>query len=209
MPYDVYNGRYALLVETDGNDYGMDYLKELLISNQKFLPHNVILLKNATATWDNFKKAISEFSGKVNENDIVYVGTSSHGSPGGCSFKDVFVNYTVMNDVLNGVKAGKMLVTVFACFAESAIEPLKYGICPRVVVDIGPNWIYNTLTTKYGALENEPKLSLFDVNENGYVSIAEIIETAINYISESRIVSFADSNDIASSFYLGDFEIQD
>lgn len=220
MPWDVYNGRYALLVRTDNITRPVDDMGSFLINEQKFLPQNVMKLTYTNATAENFKQAISDLSHKVNGNDIVYVGLMGHGGHGTFGFNDGKGNdqpenlkdimyYKDMDKILDTIKPKEMLITIFACYSETALEPLKEGPSPRVFADICPHWFYNT-SENYPNFAGAPEPKVFDTNGDRFVSIDESLKIAAEYQRESgKGVNVADKDNIASKLYLGDFKIQD
>lgn len=216
-PYNVHNGRYAILIEPDKDGRQMSDMQKFLVNEQKFQPQNVILLEYTNATIENFKKAVSELSCKVSENDIVLVGMNGEGINGSFCFNDGKGNfvggskpmsYKDIDSALDSIKPMKMLVTVSACQAETAIEPLKEAPSPRVVAHIEPNWLYR-ISKNYLALDRGPPRKLFDLDENGYVSIDETIKVATEYQTGAPSVDVADLGNIAPDFYLGEFKVQD
>jgi len=213
LPWDVHNERYALILYTgDATDIlSHAGLRKFLIEDMKFMSQNVIYLQGSNATFDNFKNAILQLENKVTENDIVYISLNGHGSKGFFCFADPkSVRYEEIDKYLDRLKPMKMLVVVNACKNWSAVEPLKEGPSPRVVFTQSD--IYFTQTSKNfprGFYAPEPKG--FDLNGNGYVSLAEIFKVIddimVKYGGDRPIVS--DPYNLAPTFYLGDLRIDD
>lgn len=216
LPYNVYNGRYAVLVGTWRGGGGMNIMESFLISEQKFLPQNVINLSYKNATIENFVKACSDLSHKANENDIVCVCFSGNGTvdyfwfndgKGSSQSWDAIMNYADIDNYLDNIKPMKMLTTVAANGSYGAIKPLEEGPSPRVVADIEPSWL-NSVSRNYFNIDGPFPPNVWDLDENGYVSVDEVIKAAANQTSAPSVVDVADKDNIAPYFYLGDFEVQ-
>jgi len=93
-PYDVYNGRYALLIDTATpadlplEQSDADCMYNFLVVNEKVPSQNVIKLTGPFATITNFKSAVLNLSEKVSKNDFVYIALSGHGNFDDFGFND-------------------------------------------------------------------------------------------------------------------------
>ncbi|MCW4010040.1 MAG: hypothetical protein NWF05_05415 [Candidatus Bathyarchaeota archaeon] len=215
-PYNVYNGRYALVLETTPGRGAGDTLASFLVDEQKFEPGNVIKLCGNNATKDNFIQAIEEVSQKATENDMVYISFDGHGGRGAFCFNDGEGNnqgisrdngllWTEINDYLEPLnKAGKMLITTFSCAGDAPVSALSGP--RRVVSDIPQYWVNNSAGL-YEKVDKTPEAKLFDLDGNGYVSINELFKTSNKYSVDPDQFSIADKSGIAPDLYLGDFEV--
>jgi hypothetical protein len=142
------------------------------------------------------------------------VGLNSLGEPGHFITHDGSnPTYISINQHLNSLEPREMLITVFACYSDQAVGDLKEGPSPRVVADINSHWFYGTLKNYQSILgfsiQGVPEPRVFDIDKNGYVSVGESLRTAIKYQVESTGgVTIADKDNIAWTFYLGDFKVQ-
>jgi hypothetical protein len=233
QPFEVYNERYAVLVDTDKPQQLYNSMRDMasfLLNEEKFLTQNVVLLESTNATVNNFKQAISNLSEKATENDIVYIGLSSHGSDGALCFNDGHgvnngpegMTYVDIDKIIDQIKSRATVVTVFACWCHTALEPLKSGPSPRIVLTMTPEWFFAT-SAKYengwSALPSQYDIPIYDtqydVDHNGYVSIGESWTTLVK--AQGRYYSYhpdqrqkngmTDTSDISQSLYFGDFEV--
>lgn len=216
LPYSVHNGRYALLVGTQRGGGGMNIMESFLINEQKFLPQDIINLSYENATVENFVKACSDLSHNANENDVIFVCFSGQGAADYFGFNDgkgnnqsseAVMNYTDIDSYLDSIEPMKMLITVAAGYSHSAIKPLEKGPSPRVVVDIEPGWL-NSVSRNYFSIDSPFPPDVWDIDQNGYVSVDEVIKTATCQTSAPSAVNAADIDNMAPYFYLGDFEVQ-
>jgi hypothetical protein len=216
LQYDVGNGRYALLVGTGRGSGGMNVIERFLISEEEFLPQNIINLSYENATMENFSEAVSDLSKKASENDIVCVCLSGQGTNDCFYFNDgngndksshAAMSFMDIDNYLDSIRPMKMLVTVAVSSSINAIERLREGSSPRVVASIEPHWL-NSVSTEYFNVDAPSPPSAWDTDANGYVSVAEVIETATNQTTAPSVVNVADGDSIAPYFYLGDLEVQ-
>lgn len=217
-PYDHYNGRYAIILRTDPNASSGSTLASYLIDQQGFEPENVIKLLGNNGTKDNFTQAISEISHKANADDLVYIAFDGHGGTGAFCFNDGKGNiqamsrdngllWTEIKDLLEPLKAGKMLITTYSCGGADSIEPLSGP--NRVVADMPQLWVVNS-SGVYEPVDKSPEAKLFDLDGNGYVSFAEIYKIFCEYQTGARpdLVKMSDESGIAPDLYLGDFQVR-
>jgi hypothetical protein len=219
LPYSVYNGRYALLADSEnpsdfpGITFGMECIADFLVTAHGFLEQNVRKIIGNNDTVENFKKEVTWISGNSDANSIVYIGLSGHGAPGVFCFNDGYgdtksslLTYSDINSILNSINSKTMLITIEACDSNSAIEPLKDGNSERVIIDFGPHWFY-LASKRYSAYGYSIAPEQIDIDKNGHISVAESIEAATKYQTEAPSVDFADINKIAGTLFFGDFDI--
>jgi hypothetical protein len=119
----------------------------------RFKPENVILLTNAKATRSNILNAINDLFYKVQEDDLVFIYVSSHGSqkqtdkgPTGIGYivthdanlKDIFVNaldYESFSKQASLLKARRKVVFLDTCFSGQASTGSKALSIEGVGVD--------------------------------------------------------------------------
>jgi hypothetical protein len=243
-PYDIYNGRYAIVVRTDENTTWAEELKNFFVNQQKFERNNVIKLEGNNATTENFGNAVSDIALRAGANDIVIISMQSHSNRQFFCFNDgngtnnsveYSISYGSMDKIIDAIKPGKMLITIAGCGLDAPVEPLTAGHSHRVVTDIDFHWIFNIHheydLSSYGRLGRAPLKFLDgsnnvlvrdsagfmhhnayideDLDGNGYVSVDEMLRTADKYQFEAASVTVSDKGNIASKFYLGDFNIND
>jgi len=213
LPWNVYNGRYALILYT-GNATGIlthADLRKFLIEDMKFSPQNVVYLQGSNATFENFKNAILQWENKVNKSDIVYISLFGHGDVGIFQFGDKkIVRYEEIDKYIDKLKPMKMLVVITACKVWSAVEPLKEGPSPRIVFT--QDDIYFTqISRRFPRGFYAPEPEAFDLDRNGYVSLAEIFKVIddimVKYGGDRPIIS--DPHNLAPTFYLGDLRVRE
>jgi hypothetical protein len=233
MPWNVHNGRYALIVETTNYTEGVNNMYNFLTKEQKFSPENVITLAYTNATKENFQQAVSNLSHKVGGNDIVFIGLSGHGDDGVFIFNDgkgnpqainAAMHYKDIDARLDTIKSNATVIDVSACGQVSALEPLKDGPSPRVVTTIGTDWIsavsknYTNSFIQCLPIQFDPvKPKEYDIDGNGYVSIGESFETMMKsmkrYLSEypDQAVKYGimDTSNISKRLFLGGFSVSD
>ena len=213
LPWNVYNGRYILLLATE--DYGsVKMIREFFITHYKCLPQNVVELVNASATFTNFVKTISDWEHKITKNDIIFIVLEGHGHIGIFQFSDKIVKYEEINKHLNKLQPMKLLIEVGACYGESSFPILKNDPSPRVVTN-GLNVEYFTQlvpTPWLGRIHRAPEPEGFDLDKNDYVSVAEIMDVQ-RYIYETKhyggIADYEDPYNLLSKFYLGDLRVRE
>jgi hypothetical protein len=212
LPWNVYNGRYILLLGTE-ESYARKF-RDFFITHYKCLPQNVVELVGPNATFTNFAKTISDWEHKVTKNDIVFINLRGHGNVGIFQFSDRVVNYQEINEHLTKLQPMKLWIGINACFGESAFPILKYGPSPRVITQ-GLNMVYFTQlvpTPQLGREDYAPEPEGFDLNKNGYVSVAEIIDVQ-KYIYETKNygskVLVEDPYNLLPKLYLGDLRVRE
>jgi hypothetical protein len=79
-PYDAYNGRYAIIIDTWTLNYTSsgEKLASFLVNQEQFEPNKVIELVGNDATKANFIQAVSNISLRAGVNDIVYISLDGH-----------------------------------------------------------------------------------------------------------------------------------
>jgi hypothetical protein len=230
----VYNGRYALLVSTGNETSTIDKMYSFLTNEQKFQPQDIKKLASTNATEANFRQALSELSHKVSGNDIFYAILDGHGGKSGEVGFFVFndgkgnnqnvnpvMTYKSMNTLFNPIKSKATVITVSACDAVTALEPLKEGPSPRVVMTMPANWFFATSKNySLGAPSlqyDSVKPKDYDIDGNGYVSVKESFETQMRsmqrFLSENperaSTYGMIDPHNVSKDTYLGEFSVSD
>lgn len=215
-PYNVYNGRYAINLDTNEQTINSDGLAQSdFLAQEKFDPSNIIKLTYKEATKDNFVKAVSDLSAKMSNNDIIYITLSGHGNIDHFAFNDGkgnnrnvensnIMTYTDMDRVLDTVREGKMILTLGACNSEAALKVIEDGNVPRVVLGDCGYWFSDLKEGGNKGMGLEP--SIYDLDKNRHVSVKEVLETAEKYSEEDGV--FSDRGNISSGLYLGDIEVK-
>lgn len=232
----VYNARFVILVYVDrskthdapiSNSNSLQRVKqplmEFFVEKEKIPAENVFLLVGNWedgATPSNFEEAVSRVAQRSDAESLVFVFLSGHGGgdPPVMWFADGkgyevgdSLRYTEIGEVLNEIECKEMLVGVFSCARERALEPLARGaLYPRAVVYAAREII--------GAMGEDIRFfSISDViygNGDGYVSLAEAADFLINDFNlvggggekpfpPEKIMS--DESNIAPTIYLGDY----
>jgi hypothetical protein len=218
-PYNVYNGRYAIILTTDPNSTAGDILEKFLINEQKFETRKIVKLVGNDGTKVNFLQAISDVSHRATENDLVYISFDGHGNREGFAFNDgngdinsgynPSMTFTEIDKEIDNIKAGKLLITTSSCAGDAPVSIISGP--KRVVADVGQYWVTNT-AGMYQTLGASPGAKLFDLDGNGYVSFDEIFKIFSKYQTEGSpewYAKMSDSDGIAPSLYLGDYRVAD
>lgn len=79
LPYDVYNERIALFLNTHEIHQSMDTLFEFLINQQKFEENNIFKLTCSDATIENFNQTSKELSKLSDRNSLFFAFFEWHG----------------------------------------------------------------------------------------------------------------------------------
>ena len=215
MPWDVYNPRYALLVDPLEDTTGAKNMKTFLIEDQKFLPENVISLEYKNATLKNLNNAASELSHKVNKDSMVFIVLNGHGGDEVFCLNDgqgnnqtgkAIISAYDLDNIFDPIKAGKTFITIGACLGQTLLEPLKNGLTPRAVTNTDPAYFVAT-SKRYEGFGALPSPSSYDKDKNGYNSLGEVVRMAQINLTEKNdtgIPNIVDTDNIADSFYLGD-----
>jgi hypothetical protein len=235
MPWDVYNGRYFINLETR-NSPGMlrkaDYMHSFLTEEQKIPSENIKNLIYTDATKENLEKAVSEISQKTNKNDTVFIRLSAEGVKDyivlndgkGDFYLNEGMSYKNMDKLFDSIKS-KTVIFISACQSKTALEPLKDGPAPRVVMTMPADWIFAT-SKKYPNDFMQAQAGQYDfiapedydIDDNRYVSFRESYETMMKsmerYLSihpEERNTTYGiiDSDNISGETYLGGFSVSD
>jgi hypothetical protein len=212
MPWDVYNGRYALIVYTEPTNG--DYLANFLVNNENFNQSNVIKLNFKDATFDNFNREVAKLSEKVGTNDIVLITLNGHGNndifgfndgKGNAQGPDGSVNYSEIAQKIEPLNAWKTLIINSACYSETGVDILGNGK-NVVAANLEPHCIFELNVPKEQASRSAYPANV-DSNGDGFPSISEIINFANEKQGYAVIVS--DRDNIVQNFYLGDFSVRD
>jgi len=204
---------------------------QFLTNEQKFLPSNIYELISTNATIAKFKQSTEELAQKTNPDDIVIITFNGHGGDGRFCFNDGYGNnqksninmlYKEIDNCLDGIKSYVTVITVSACYSKTALEPLKEGTFPRVVITMDNCW-FSSISKNYlnPAMAHLPKQYYYikpedyDINGNEYVSIKESWDT--RHKCQQRYFSqhpeqenkdgLMDISNISSDLYLGDFSL--
>jgi hypothetical protein len=215
LPWNIYNGRYILLLHTlpeGGED--IREIRKFFITHYKCLPQNVVELIESNATFTNFVRTISDWEHKVTKNDIIFISLQGHGNVGIFGFNDRVVKYEEINEHLNKLQPMKFLINIGACYAESALPILKNGPSPRAIVTPLTMFYFAQLvpTPLLGRVHYAPEPEGFDLDKNGYVSVAEIIDVQNNIYKTKHYGNNASAEDpynLLPKFYLGDLRVRE
>lgn len=234
MPWDVYNPRLVLLVETTDDPTMIEKINSMysfLTEEQKIPEGNVKKLVYTDATKENIEKAISEISQKADKNSLFFCGISSHGGEGYIVLNDgngdfkhgPVMSYTNLDKLVDKV-ISPTVISVSACDKETALEPLKDGPAPRVVMTMPADWIFAT-SKKYPNIDIESMPTQYDyvapedydTNRDGFVSFRESYETMM--ASMKRFLSthpeitntygIVDTDSISDKTFLGGYSVFD
>lgn len=232
LPYNKYNGRYAILVDTYQEGNTADCMYSYLTNEQKFKPENVRKLSYKSATIGAFKGAVSDFSKVVDRDSILYVMLEGHGNIDAFSFNDgrgnnwgvgTGVMYEEVGKILEPVKSNVTIISVKACEKIGAINSLKIQSSTYVVVTMGGDFIFgaseNYVNAYTGGKQFDPVIRKdYDIDGNGFVSIGESYQTQMKsmerYLQESpeqaqQALKYGSSDlELASKIYLGDFSVR-
>jgi hypothetical protein len=229
--YDVFNGRYAIIVYTININWtsSAENVASLLIEEEKFDSNNVIKLVGNDATKTNFIQAISSISQKAVRNDLVYVSLSGHsnreifgfndGKGDANSGKNPVMTYSEIDNVIDTITYGKMLITISGCGNDAPLPPLSTGHSQRVVSDVSQGWI-SGISNRFQRIGTQPVgdrkgtfpvAKMYDLNGNGYVSFDEIFKTCDKDQTECApdFLQMSDKDGIAPNLYFGDFNVND
>ena len=124
------------------------------------------------------------------------------------SGKNPVMSYIDLDNVIDSISAGRMLITISGCGGTAPLEPLSNGHSQRIVSDIESHWLYN-ISEVYPKLDHAPKSGIFDLDRNGFVSLDEIVKTVPKYATVNPSAHISDKDGIATTFYLGDFKVND
>jgi hypothetical protein len=225
LPWNVYNGRYAILVDTWNISRTVDSMRSFLVNEQGYLPENIIVLFDQNATKSNWEHAVSKVSAVADRNSLVYVMFNTHGNINGLVLKEsdngiVTMKYEDIGTDLDTIRSNATAVSIFACRSELALDHLKIKNSPYIVVTMPPDFIFATSknydnlysnTEQYAPLE----FGDYDPDGNGYVSIGESFnaqmksmeEYLVNHPEQALKEGISNPDDI--EFYFGDFSIKD
>jgi hypothetical protein len=212
LPWNVYNGRYILLLCTHKGEYYIPEIRKFFITHYKCLPQNVVELIDSNATFNNFAKTISDWEHKVTKNDIVFIQLVGHGNVGIFEFNDKVVKYEEINEYLNKLQPMKFLIDIGACYGESAFPILKNGPSPRAITRPLNALYFTQLVPTPGRIHYAPEPEGFDLDGNGYVSVAEIIDVQNNIYKTMHYgtnVLTEDPYNLLPKFYLGDLRVRE
>jgi hypothetical protein len=197
LPYDVYNGRYVVLLDTFGdfsetpNIRSSDSMYQFLTKEQKIPSSNIYNLIYTNATKDKFRQVTEELSHKVNGNDLFLTTLVGHGLTGVFAFNDGqgqnqnvslgnIGSYMEIDSYLDKIKSYATVITLSACYCDSGLEPLKEGPSSRVVLIMTSPWFFGTSKNYLNsAMSGGPKQYYYikpedyDIDGNGYVSVKE------------------------------------
>ncbi|PVX25225.1 MAG: hypothetical protein CW691_05225 [Candidatus Bathyarchaeum sp.] len=229
LPYDVYNGRYAIIIDTDENTVAGDSAYYFLTDEQKFDSKKVVKLTYKKATIDDFQRAVTEFSSSIEKNSFFYLMFESHGSTTGVWFNDgtgydtnatCYVHYDELGEILDQIHAKTTAITLYCCGQAGSINSLKITSSPYVLVTMPLAYVYGTsdvydnpYTRTYSYIASKD----YDFNGNGFVSLGESYG-ALRYSmtpfwnvnppeEEAKYGFFESEGGLTSKVYFGDFSV--
>jgi hypothetical protein len=226
LPWNVYNGRYAILVETNPNLMSrVNKMYDFLTNEEKFLNQNVTKLSSTQATIDYFKNACSDVQKKATKNDIVFISLDGDGNNGVFAFNDgkgdynsghcPKMTYVDINKCID-FKSRDTIVCTYACADNTALGPLMNGASSRAVINMSADWIFSA-SPKYtngvwGKQFSPIPLSDYDINGDGFVSLRDSYDTMIkslNKLHPELAIGYgiADPDRITDRLSLGDFQL--
>lgn len=211
MPTDVYNGRYAIVVNDGETQTSGTNLIDFLINGEKFEPDHVIGCLEENATRVNLVNAISKVSEQATENATVIISFCIESSDVGIGLRDGFMTYKELDSYIDNIKPQRMLITLFGCGGEAPIEPISKGHSQRVVSNLPLEWLYS-FSHNYPNTGNFPTALTMDKDSNNFISFEEILNTCaeVRALTDgNKPIAMSDIDDIASSLYLGDFSVND
>jgi hypothetical protein len=231
LPYDVYNGRYAVLVDTHENTATVDSMYNFLINEQRFLPENVIKLAYTNATISKLREAVSKISVATDRNSIVYVMLEGRGDITRFVLNDGYgenrnlanaISYKDIGTILDTIRSNATMVTLMCCESEGALESLKITSSPSVVITMPADWIFATserYSNAYSGTEQYKPIAIeaYDIDGNGFVSLGESFKTQMKSMEEYLVkhpeqalkYGISDPNNLAFRIFFGDFSIKD
>lgn len=86
------------------------------------------------ATSQSLKNAVQKIAGEADANSLVYVYLDGHSGTGYIKLADQRTPYEEIDGWLDKINAGLVIVNPDGCKSGSAIEPMKEGPCPRIVI---------------------------------------------------------------------------
>jgi len=211
------NDRYVILLDTGGSKT-VEEMYNFFVYKNNISSGNIIKLKGKNATTLNFENAISQITERADRNDMVYIFLESHGGKGticlyeGNTLKEI--KYEKIDNWTDKINAKKLAMCISACYSGSAIEYLKEGPCPRIVITAAnenQKTYWHLLSGNFlGALNDSEKYDLADNklgDANGYVSLMEAFLCAKHFIESNTFVhpQINDISEIAPTVYLGDY----
>ncbi len=230
LPYDLYNGRYAILVDTFEDTDTSEYMHSFLVNEQRFNPQNIRKLAYVNATIENFEKSVSDFKQVIDRDCLLYVMLEGHGNTYGLAFNDgkgntqgvgTLIFFENIGKILEPITSNSTVISIFCCGSEGALNSLKITNSSTVVIPhMAADWFFATsknfsnsyiqcLPTEYDPIEIEA----YDIDENGYVTIGESLDAQMKsvkrYLDELPTEAFkfgiSDPNNISHKIYFGDF----
>ena len=179
----VPNDRYALLLVAGDRDLSLspsDWYK-FLVEKEDFQPKNIIKLEGRYATQPNLQTGINKIAQISDENDFVYILLNAHGNKGRIYLNDGYLPYKTLDEYLDKIRAKAMFVGIEACYSGSAIEDLKEGLYPRVIItSTGPDTLselnlislelFGRIRRGYG---DDYGVDFPNIDGDGYCSVAE------------------------------------
>ncbi|MBN1763574.1 MAG: hypothetical protein JW878_10975 [Methanomicrobia archaeon] len=197
---------------------------------QKIPPENVIELYDEEATSQNLQNAVQKIAGKADDNSLVYVYLDGHSGTGYIKLADRRTPYEEIDGGLDEINAGLVIVNPDGCKSGSAIEPMKEGPCPRIVItmtDAETNTggcVTSNIAHLVGCdieerrqhFYNFPKgpdyhlkqelrfIKDYDTNHDGYFSLGEARGFVLYQNPDSQL---SDPLNLAPEVYIGDWRV--
>ncbi len=153
LPYDVYNGRYAILVDTHEDTNSGDSMYSFLVNEQKFESTKVSKLAYKNATIENFEQTVSNFESIVDKNSFLYVMLDSHGNMDGFCFNDgngtnnnvsTLVSYEDIGDNLDAIESQATIISLMCCGSEGTCDSITIASSPNSIASMPATWIFAT-----------------------------------------------------------------
>lgn len=210
------NDRFVILVGVYWNTNNPYYCKGMYKSQYEFFnkilkipEENIINLVHENATYKNFVKACNEISKKVDNNDFVFICLLGHGVSGCFDFYDRRFHYKEIDKNLDKISSAKAIyLQINACYSGSALEYVKKGPCPRVILTGTDNNASGSFVLFKGVYPSILTKSA-DINKDEYVSIKESFKFILPFFSQrypdlNLHPQLKDLNGISNKLYLGD-----
>jgi hypothetical protein len=208
-PYDVKNDVYAILMTLAGREYGeTDEMNKFFEEAMKLPTENFHSLSLENNNPEKFELAIDDVAQKADKNDLVFINLGGHGSVGIFAFWGTNnVHYEWINEKLNKIDSKFMFVSVEACKSFSAMDYLKNS-SNRIIMTSDSSGNNTSVGTTYEFLRAF-KDENADVDSNGYVSILEAANVAIQkrWTVSGLHPAISDDYNLGQTTYLVEYQV--